>query len=472
MAPALAALLACSLAASPAAAPALSRAAAVHEMDELLRKAFPPGEPGAAVLVSRDGIPLLRRGYGLADVEHGVPVTPQTVFRIGSITRQFLAVAVLLLVEEGKLSLGDPIEKHLPGWPTSGRALTLDRLLGHTSGVPSCADLPAFRAARGVDRTVDEILGAVKDLPLEFEPGTRWRESDTAYLLLGKVVEKVAGLPWQEVVRSRLAVPLGLRATAADDPLELVPRRARGYVLGVGKVRNADSPGMALSGAAGALRSTVDDLNAWEAGLRSGKILPPASLALARTSQLLADGTPTRYGLGWTVSELLGRPTAEDGGTIDGFMAYLLSVPDEGILVAVLTNRDGGEPLPATVAADLATLALGHRPGPPRAVPLPPAALEAYLGVYGGPDPESRRTVRREGGSLTLQRRGPGRVIVPVGKDTFETPELRRWRATFTRGPGGTVTGLRIAAASGPDEVLTRLSGAEAPATPGPLAPP
>jgi len=423
------ALLALALAAAP-----LAPAEAVREMETLLRRSFPASEPGAAAVVVKGKKVLLRRGLGLADVERRTPVTPETAFRVGSITKGFTAAAVLLLAQDGRLSLADPLSRRVAGWSAPNGDPTLAQVLAHVGGVGT--DAPG-RA-------------------LEFAPGTRYAYSGAGYVLAGLAVEQAAGRPWAEVVRARLTGPLGMRSTGLED----APGVARGYVREGAGFTAAPAFDAAAYGAAGGLRSTVDDLVRWDAALRAGKPLTPASVARLRTPATLADGTSTRVGLGWAVGELLGRITAEHGGVADGYTAYQLSIPAEGLFVAVLTNRENADPVPATIAADLAALALGERPALPRAVAAGPGALDAVAGTYGHGG--ARRIVRREGETLTLERPAasaaiPVRTLVPVGPDAFESAELRRVRFTFVRGPAGAVEALRIRAATGPEELLPRI---------------
>ena len=439
---------------APGAGVAISRAEALREMDAALRKAFPTKEPGAAVLVVREGQPIVRRGYGLADVENAVPMGVDGVFRVGAIGCQFTAVAILMLAEEGKLRLGDPIESHVAGWPTHGRTITLDQLLGHTSGIPDPPDRSQLAQGARPARTRDELLAEVRELPLEFEPGTRFAWSSSGYLLLGLVIEKVSGLSYCEFLHQRIAVPLGLRGTGCEDARAVVPRRVRGYEIGGGKVKNAQAPA-AVPDSGGGLLSTVDDLAAWESALRAGKLVPRAALALARTPGVLADGTATRYGFGWMVSEVERRPSFEHGGGTAGFEAYLLSIPDEGLTVAVLTNRQGGSPGPGDVAMEIASYALGRRPRTPRAVVLTARELDRLAGVYGE-EGDARRVVRRQGATLTLEGREPPLRLIALGAGVFGTPEARRWRARFTKGADGVSASLRITPVVGPDEVLPR----------------
>ncbi|MFT3914208.1 MAG: serine hydrolase domain-containing protein [Anaeromyxobacteraceae bacterium] len=454
------ALLAAALAASPAAAPPapapslplprLPPADALREMDALLARAYPDDEPGAAVIVVRRGEVLLRRARGLADVAAGAPVSPGTPFPIGSITKGFTALALALLAQDGRLSLDDRLSSRLPGWRAPNGDPTLAQLLAHVSGVDSTA--PGH--------------------PLAFPPGTAYRYGNDAYLLAAEVVARASGEPWATFVQERILGPAGLAATG----LEARPGLAKGYVRGERGWAPAAPIDGAAHGAAGGLASTVDDLARLEGALLAGRLLPRPALDRLRATVALPDGTPLHAGLGWALGELLGGPTAEHGGTVDGFAAYQLAVPSEQVFVAVLTNREAGEPLPAAVAAGLAMLALGVRPPAPVAVPVPQATLDAYAGTYGSPG--APRHVRRAGDGLELERPAQDgrpplvRRLVPVGPDTFECPALPRVRLTFERGPvpgprsgaradapeaRGAITALRVRQQAGPDDVLPRV---------------
>ncbi|MFO0583255.1 MAG: serine hydrolase domain-containing protein [Anaeromyxobacter sp.] len=419
-------------AASPAAP--LSPAASLREMDALLSRAYPDGEPGAAVIVVRRGEVILRRGRGLADVASRAPVTPDTPFRVGSITKGFTALTVALLAQDGRLALDARLSSRLPGWRTPDGDPTIAQLLAHVSGVDSTA--PGD--------------------PLAFPPGTAYRYGNDAYLLAAEVVARTSGKPWAAFLRERVLAPAGLAATG----FEARPGLANGYVRGERGWAPAEAIDAAAHGAAGGLASTVDDLARLEGALLAGRLLARPAVDRLRTTVALTDGTPLRVGLGWSLGELLGLPTAEHGGTVDGFAAYQLAVPSEQLFVAVLTNREAGEPLPAAVAAELAMLALGVRPAPPTAVPVAAAALDACAGTYGPPG--APRHVRRAGDVLELERPASDgrpalvRRLVPVGPDVFESPALPRVRLTFERGARGAITALRVRQQAGPDDVLPR----------------
>jgi CubicO group peptidase (beta-lactamase class C family) len=182
------------------------------------------------VIVVKDGRTLFRRAYGMADLELGVPLQPDMVFRLGSITKQFTAVAILMLAEEGKLSLQDPIEKHLPGYPTQGHVITVEHLLTHTSGIQSYTDMPGWMTSRILaPMTVQELIDGFKKEPMQFAPGTRWVYNNSAYVLLGAIVEKASGKTYEAFVRERIFQPLGMSSSHYDSSEPIIPRRAPGY---------------------------------------------------------------------------------------------------------------------------------------------------------------------------------------------------------------------------------------------------
>lgn len=293
-------------------------------LDVVCRDAGVSDAPGVAVLVVHNGQVVFRKAYGYADLELRVPMRPEHVFRIASITKQFTAVAILQLAEAGKLSLDDDITRHLPDYPTHGRRITLTHLLTHTSGVPSYTDIRGWSETLRQDRTVAQLLAVAKDSPLEFEPGRDWRYSNTNYALLGAVIEKTSGQAYGDYLRDHLFIPSGMESTTYDSAMRLIPGRVRGYSRTAGGWANAEYVSPTLPYAAGGLLSNVDDLWKWEQALASGKLIAPELLAKARSEHHLADGRGAGYGFGWQVGTLDGHATAEHGGRAHGFTGYVL----------------------------------------------------------------------------------------------------------------------------------------------------
>jgi CubicO group peptidase (beta-lactamase class C family) len=317
---------------------------------------------GLAVGIAEKGQIRLAAGYGVADLESGTPVTERTVFRIGSVTKEFTAAAVLLLAERGKLSIDDPIQKYFPGFPRGGE-VTIRHLLTHTSGIHNYTAIADFMpVASRQDRSTAEMvsyIAAAKPL-YDFEPGTGWNYSNSGYLMLGAIIEKVSGLRFDEFLQANILDPLGLKDTKVDDLAQVVPDRAEGYEKSKDApsgFANAGFISMSAAAAAGAMRSTVSDLLKWHEALLGGKLLKPQSVAMMTAPGRLKDGRvsslgrsaarpeqapPSEYGFGISTSQRSGRRSVGHGGAIHGFNAWLNSFPDDGVTIVLLTNTSGG----------------------------------------------------------------------------------------------------------------------------------
>jgi CubicO group peptidase (beta-lactamase class C family) len=402
---------------------------------------FPPDAPGAAVIVVKDGKTLLRQAYGMADVGKGVKMTPDMVLRIGSMTKQFTASGILLLADEGKLSIQDEITKYLPDYPTQGRKITIEHLLTHTSGIVSYTGKPGFPQRAPQDTSVAATIDSFKDDPLQFEPGTQWRYNNSGYYLLGAIIEKVSGMPYHQFVQERIFVPLGMRHTAYEGHERGQWPGAAGHSpleKGFGPARQL---GKNQSYAAGELVSTVDDLATWDAAIAAGKLLKPATWQRAFTSYRLADGKDSHYGYGWEMSLVQGEPAIGHSGSTRGFRSYGLRIPGKGVYVAVLTNSDAGTVVPDVVTRRAAAVAIG-KPFPEfREVVLDAAGLDAVAGEYTF-DKDTRRVFRRDGEFLSLLRPGRGPLVLKaMSPDTFFVPDTVDW-FVFQRDAAGKVTGV------------------------------
>jgi CubicO group peptidase (beta-lactamase class C family) len=320
------------------------------------------GTPGMSVGVALGGETLLTRGYGLADLENGVPATEGTVYRIGSVTKQFTAVATMMLVDSGQLELDAPLDRFLPDYPSGGRTVTIEHLLTHTSGIASYTSQPAFRETIPLELSHEELLALFQDVPFDFEPGAGWNYSNSGYYLLGMIIERVTGREYADFLREEIALPLDLRSTRYGDVRPIIPNRARGYDPdGEGGFVNCAPMGMNAPGAAGALVSTVIDLLAWQRALDEHRIVSAEAYDRMRTPARLADGRETDYGFGLSIGELDGHRRVSHGGGINGFTSHLARFPDEELTVVVLTNTVAAEAENATTA--IARLVLGELAG-------------------------------------------------------------------------------------------------------------
>ena len=422
-----------------------------HQMDELLNKTYPPEKPGASVLVSIDGQVLLRKGYGKANLELDVSVEPHMVFRLGSITKQFTAVCVLMLMEQGLLDLQDEITRYLPDYPTQGRKITINHLLTHTSGIKSYTEIPAWLALWRKDMSLEELIALFKDQPMDFEPGERFLYNNSGYILLGAIIEKLTGMHYADFIQKKIFDRLEMTHSLYDNPARCVPGRVPGYTRGAEGIENAPYLSMSQPYAAGGLASSVDDLALWDAALYTDKLVRQSTLERAFQSGRLNNGEPTGYGYGWMIGEYEGHQLIEHGGGINGFTTSAIRVPDARLYVAILTNQDTPNPDPPMVAFRLAALALGKPLIEPTPIELTQEVLESYPGIYHINEREER-VIMREGLRLFSQRTGGMRLeIFPCAADNFfikDSPD----RFVFTRDENGRVDGMKNIRHIGPPE--------------------
>jgi CubicO group peptidase (beta-lactamase class C family) len=315
-------------------------------MDERIRAAMSAENiPGVVVGVASRGRLLHVGSYGMADVELRVPVSDSTVFEIGSISKQFVAAAILLLVEEGRVGLDDGIHEHLAGLPGEWLGVTVRQLLTHTSGIPDYEAIQTYEAYR-FRFTPEEIIRVAHSRPMDFEPGTGVHYSNTGYFLLSLIVERVEGRPLGQVLRSRIFESLGMGQTRMADPEDIIPHRASGYwVDRTGQaLMNRDPTQTSSTLGAGGLVSSVHDMAKWDAGLYGNDVLSDASRSLMWTSAVLPNGEETGYGFGWRVREYRGRRSVGHGGMVAGFVASFTRLPDDDLAIIVFANRYRGSP--------------------------------------------------------------------------------------------------------------------------------
>lgn len=347
------------LAAHPAAArdvPPVSQAA-IKSMDAAVANMVAERKAaGYVVALARGDNIIFLKSYGLADIENNVAMTPDTVFRIGSITKQFTAAGILLLVDQGKVSVDDRLSKYLPDYPNADK-VTIYQLLTHTSGLANFTGSELFRSTMRLEGTTSDMITALAAVSPQFEflPGQAWSYSNTGYYLLGGVIEKASGQTYSDYMRTRVFLPLGLKNTAIDDHGEIVPHRAHGYVTNAeapSGFRNASWTSLTVAGGAGAARTTIRDLIAWNAALLGGKLLKPDTLKLMTSPAKLSDGRSATlgwlpkhqplphadYGMGVGLGDDRGRAMVGHGGAINGFNAALFTYPDRGVTIAILAN--------------------------------------------------------------------------------------------------------------------------------------
>ena len=308
-----------------------------------------------SVLVAGGDEALLSTGYGSANLEWNIANTPVTKFRLGSITKQFTAASILLLEERDKLSTDDPVKKFMPDAPTAWDGITVFHLLTHTSGIPNFTGFPEYRSQKLSAATPEQLVARFSDKPLDFQPGEKWSYSNSGYILLGYVLEKVSDQSYEKFLQENIFEPLGMEDSGYDSNSAVIPRRAAGYMRHKGGPKNASFVHMSVPFSAGALYSTTEDLLRWTQGLFGGKLLSAESLAKMTTA------FKSEYALGVAVRTVKGRKVISHGGGIDGFTSFLSYNPEDKLTVVVLGNLAG--PAPSQIAAHLVAIASGRESG-------------------------------------------------------------------------------------------------------------
>jgi D-alanyl-D-alanine carboxypeptidase len=425
------------------------------ELDRLLSPRFPADGPGAAVVLVKDGRVIFRKGYGMANLELKTPMQPDMVFEIGSITKQFTSTAILMLVEQGRLSLDDDLHKYLPDYPDKGAKISIENLLTHTSGIKSYTSDLKWRSMWRQDMTVQQIIDITKDDALEFPPGTKWKYDNTGYILLGAIIEKVSGLSYADYVRKNIFEPLGMKHSYYGSNSAVIPGRASGYSKDGGSWVNATYLSMTQPYAAGSLMSSVDDLAIWDAAVSAGKLLSKASWDHAFTPYKLANGDDTHYGFGWSIDAYDGHSIVRHNGGIFGYVSEVARLPNDHVYVALLTNSDGHNFDTGFVATELAAVAIGDPYREPVQVKLDPKEFDAYTGVYRNND-QTLGTVKREGDRLFAQRAGLPRLEMFAYSDHEFFFKDSFVRLAFEKDASGNVAALVISRPNGAKERAMR----------------
>ena len=408
--------------------------------------------PGCAVGVAVAGRPVLMKAYGMADLEHDVPNTPDTVFESGSIAKQFTAMAVLLLARDGKLSLDDQVRTHIPELPDYGVPLTIRHMLTHTSGLRDWGSVAGIAGAPRTSReyTHGHVLDIVsRQKNLNFTPGTHYSYSNTGFNLAAIIVSRVSGMPFAEFSKRRIFEPLGMTRTQwRDDHQRIVKGRAIAYTPGDGGYR-IEMPFENVHGNGGLL-TTVGDLLKWNENFVSPTVGDAALVAQQQTKGRFNDGREHNYALGLMVNALGGVANVNHSGSTAGYVTHLNRFPEAQLSVAVLCNVSSGA---ATRAAnDVSLLYLGDRARKPEAPPrrdpdpatitVPAAALQELAGRYSSDEAEVEFVAAVDNGQLVLKRRPDAAIALrPIGKDTFQGSI---GRVTFLRNAAGAINGFSI----------------------------
>ncbi|MEQ1352587.1 MAG: serine hydrolase domain-containing protein [Candidatus Acidiferrum sp.] len=317
--------------------------------------------PGLSLGVMRDGKLIYSRGYGLANVELDVPVKPDTIFQTGSVGKQFTATAVMMLVEEGKISLDDKISKYFPGSPPAWKEITVRNLLNHTSGIPDYGSDDTTTAKKlidlRVDYTEDEMVSRFATLPLDFPPGSKWSYSNSGYVVLGVLIHKVSGQFYGNFLEQRVFQPLHMDSTHIISEENIVPHRSAGYRLVKGELKNQEWVSPKLNTTAdGALYTNILDMARWDAALTDEKLLKKSSYEQMYTRVHLSDRKTYGYGFGWGITSANGHPILEHSGSWQGFTMDFLRYPQDKLSFVVFTNLDSEHSHPGRIAHAVAAI--------------------------------------------------------------------------------------------------------------------
>jgi CubicO group peptidase (beta-lactamase class C family) len=403
--------------------------------DEFVSAYTKQGKFSGTVLIAKEGKIVFEKAYGMANNEWSIPNTIDTKFRLGSISKQFGAAAILKLEEMGKLKTTDKACDYLPACPEKWKPVTIHQLATHTSGIPNFTNFPEYQKLKFLPSRYEEQIRFISEKPMDFDPGTRHQYSNTGYIMLGQIIEKASGQPWEQFLAEQLFAPAGMINTRADSNTALIAKRASGYSTRSGKPLNANYIDMHIPNVAGALVSTTGDLYKWDRALASGKLLAEAGMKKMFTPD------KNNYAYGWGVAEFQGKPSQSHGGGIEGFSTHIQRLPTDDSLIVVLSNFEDGQVGP--VSRGLAQLLNGQNPEIPQErheIQLDSAALDEYIGTYQLA-PTFALVVTKEGNQLMTQATGQGKIpIFAESKDTF-FPKAMPATLVFTR-ENGKVTGL------------------------------
>jgi CubicO group peptidase (beta-lactamase class C family) len=422
--------------------------------DEIVNAYVKQAKFSGSVLVAKGGKVILSKGYGMANYELEVPNTPQTRFRLGSITKQFTSMAIAQLVERGLVKIEDPITKYLPDYPKeTGDKVTVYHLLTHTSGIPSFTNGKDYQQIKMSPFSGEKLVAWLKDKPLEFAPGEKYNYNNSGYYLLGYLIEKVSGKSYEQYLKENIFEPLGMKDTGYDHNKEIMKNRATGYTAKGKEIENAEFIDMTVPGGAGALYSTAEDLYIWDRALYTEKLVKKPTLEKIYTP------FKSNYAWGWVVAERNGRKIIQHGGGIDGFNTTIVRYVNDDICIIALSNR-----IPAALnqmSQNLAALLLGEKYDLPQDIPanatrkeikVETKVLDTYVGEYEL-SPGFTIAVTKEGETLMAQPTGQTKAEIFAESETKFFLKRIEVQIVFVKNDKGVV-----------DKLLLYQNGRETPA--------
>jgi CubicO group peptidase (beta-lactamase class C family) len=431
--------------------------AQIAVIDSIINAAYKPDEPGAAVLLAQNGKILLRKGYGMANMELHVPVSPNHVFAIASMTKYFTAVSILLLQEQGKLNIKNDIRKFIPLYNTHGRSITLENLMTHTSGIVNDRESPSYWAKLKLETSRYAGNQFAEEQLLLFEPGTDFSYSNPSFRLLAFVIEKVSGKSYNEFIQQHIFDKLGMKQTYPGTSAS-VSMKTSSYAYNQPRrtyERYEDGPYVQFGAVgAGSFFSTVDDLYLWHMGLKEGKIISVTSLKKAWTSYILANGSDAHYGYGRSINTISGHLLVGHSGGLNGYQSYEWQLPDDDIYFVILSNQGRDIPIPTLLANKIGSFILDTDQLPNFQMP-DSIELTKVKGIYESLADGSRLQknmsvapfywkIWPEQGKLYVKRTGASKIeLLPFNDSTWytKTNPFNRW--TFRKDKSGNVTGVK-----------------------------
>jgi CubicO group peptidase (beta-lactamase class C family) len=390
-----------------------------ERIDSVLAAHVKQGEPGAAVGVLKGGTFIHRKAYGLADLEWNIPLVPESVFRLASVTKQFTAVAIMMLAERGLLSLDASVNDYLD-FPLQGRRVTVRQLLNHTSGIKSYSSLPNFiRDTSRLRLSLDQLVALIRDQPFDFEPGERYLYNNSGYVLAGAIIERLSDCKYRDFLKREIFGPLDMTRTCYLFDELIVGKRAYGYQRTARGLEHATPISMTWPSAAGGLGSTLDDLALWDRAIRSNRLIGKESFAAMLEPTKLSDGSIYPYGLGWGVGDYLGRALYHHTGGLSGVATHMTHFRDTDVTLIVLANRSLF-PVPQITRA-LARCVFEVADPEPAAFKPQPSPLASYAGAYTVHDapPGFRRKLVESADGLEFPEPDPVHLVA-IGDHLFQ----------------------------------------------------
>jgi len=389
----------------------------IDKIETLVRSTFDPNTPGGIVLVAQKDQIIYQAAIGKEEIK-GNPLTNDSIFRIASVTKQFTAVAILQLAEQGKLNLDDNINKHIPEFDSRGDLITIRMLLNHTSGIRNFTNLPGFNPdLEATDVTPSELMDFFNNIELGFKPGTQHSYSNSGYALLGIIIERTSNQTYAQYMQEHIFEKAGMKiAFAGGDHNDTT-----GFAIGHHNARSGYKPTDYISltwpFSAGCIETTAADLHRWTRALYAGKVISPESLKLAHTITTLPSGREINYGFGWDLYQVQNHPSIEHGGGIAGFASFALYIPSQETFVTILCNTQPGSL--QELAAKLAAIAIGEPYDEMPEIEIDAAELKKLTGIYNDSYGNERHISIRRGKLFSQRIGGMGLFLIPHAPNRF-----------------------------------------------------